>query len=145
MTMASIEAPAGFVPALGVSFGAIGTGATPVDPDHPLPVTAVAWQGAATTAPVAGTASAATLAGPFAPALGRPIWLTLMGSWTGTVKLLRSTDGGTTRLPMTIGGSGWGSFQGNCNEPVAEESVAGATYYLDFAVTSGTLSYRVTQ
>ena len=59
MTMASIEAPAGFVPALGVSFGAIGTGATPVDPDHPLPVTAVAWQGAATTAPVAGTASAA--------------------------------------------------------------------------------------
>ncbi|MEE2916317.1 MAG: hypothetical protein VYB32_04500 [Pseudomonadota bacterium] len=145
MTMASIEAPAGFVPALGVSFGAIGTGATPVDPDHPLPVTAVAWQGAATTAPVAGTASAATLAGPFAPARGRPIWLTLMGSWTGTVKLLRSTDGGTTRLPMTIGGSGWGSFQGNCNEPVAEESVAGATYYLDIAVTSGTLSYRVTQ
>ena len=145
MTMASIEAPAGFVPALGVSFGAIGTGATPVDPDHPLPVTAVAWQGAATTAPVAGTASAATLAGPVAPALGRPLWLTLMGSWTGTVKLLRSTDGGTTRLPMTIGGSGWGSFQGNCNEPVAEESVAGATYYLDIAVTSGTLSYRVTQ
>ena len=63
-----------------------------------------------------------------------------LGTW-----MLRSTDGGTTRLPMTIGGSGWGSFQGNCNEPVAEESVAGATYYLAIAVTSGTLSYRVTQ
>lgn len=145
MAMASIEAPAGFVPASGISFGAIGTGATAVDPDHPLPVTPVAWQGAATSIPVAGTASAATLAGPFAPALGRPVWLTLTGTWAGTVKLLRSTDGGATRLPMTVGGSSWGSFQGNCNEPVAEESVAGATYYLDIAITSGTLSYRVTQ
>jgi hypothetical protein len=31
------------------------------------------------------------------------------------------------------------------NAPVAEETVAAATYYLSVALTSGTVSYRVEQ
>lgn len=40
---------------------------------------------------------------------------------------------------------GQGRMERHINAPVAEESVAGARYYLAAALTSGTLGYRVEQ
>ena len=100
----------------------------------------------ATSTPLTGTAAASVTTGAFTPELGRPIWVTLSGSWAGSVQLLRSTDGGTTKLPLTYpDGSPRGSWTAAVNAPVSEESCAGATYYLAFARTSGTLTYEVRQ
>ena len=122
------------------------TTATPFEVDalHPLPVT-MQNPAPATSTPLTGTANASTTVGPFTPQLARAIWISLSGTWTGTVQVLRSTDGGATKLPLTVAGASWGSFTANCNEPVAEESDAAATYYLSITLASGSVTYRVAQ
>lgn len=143
ISLPPIAAPARFVPAQALAFGQPGEPAVAVDRLNPLPI--VISMGASTAAAMAGSVNASTLAGPFQPELRRPIWITLSGEWMGSVRLLRSTDGGATRLPLTIGGGPWAEFIANANEAVGEESDAAATYYLDMQLTSGTLSYRVAQ
>lgn len=141
--MAEVEIPAGFVPQYAVAFGAVDAPAVAVHEDNPLPVRAV--QKAAGSIPLTGTMTASGIAGPFAPDLDRPIWLTLSGEWTGTVEVLRSTDGGASSLPLTVGGARWGRFTANCNEAVTTESEAGARLYLSASLLTGTLTYRVAQ
>ena len=98
----------------------------------------------AMSAILTGTSSGG-LIGPFKPVLDRPIWLTLDGAWSGTVTLLRSTDGGASKLPVTYGdGSAKPTWSGNMQAPVGEESVSAAAYFLDFAGT-GTLKYKLEQ
>lgn len=138
-----VQIPGGFVPAVAVSFGALSSDSQSVDHDNPLPVQA-AFRAAQAT-PLTGTAAASGEIGPFTPEPGRPIWVTLAGSWTGTVTVQRSTDGGATRRPLTIAGSAWGVFTGNVQEAVGEETVAGASWWLDFQRTAGTLTYEVQQ
>ncbi|MFZ3485567.1 hypothetical protein [Sphingomonas sp. 3-13AW] len=137
-----IDVPATFVPAVGLSFGRPGTEAVFVDAANPIPVRLTH---AAAAAPLAGTATSSIRVGPFLPEPGRPIHLTLSGTWSGRATLLRSVDGGATAEPLTLAGAPWGIFTANANEPVAEESVAGTGYYLDFALASGTIAYRVAQ
>lgn len=138
-----VTTPAGAVPAFALAFaGADGNAAT-VSATSPLPVTAAPQP--ATSTPLAGTAGGVGSAGPFLPQLGRPIWLILSGSWSGSVGLLRSVDGGATRLPLTVAGQPWGSFSANGQEPVVEESSGEASYWLAFQIQSGTVSYRVSQ
>jgi hypothetical protein len=139
----SVRAPAGYAPVQAIAFGTRDGPAVAVDTANPLPIAARLTAAAAT--PLAGTASASATVGPFAPDLGRAIWLTLTGTWTGTCQLLRSTDGGATLVPLTVAGQAWASFTANCCEAVGEESVAGAAYYLQIALTSGGVSYRVAQ
>jgi len=141
--VAEVEVPAGFVPQYAVAFGAVDAPAVAVHADNPLPVRTVRQAG--TTVPLVGTMASSGVAGPFVPELDRPIWVSLSGDWTGTAELLRSIDGGVTKLPLTAGGARWGRFTGNANEAVADESEAGAIYYLSVALQSGTLSYRVAQ
>lgn len=101
---------------------------------------------AAASTPLEGTLSATGTAGPFTPVLCRPLVLTLSGTWAGEVKLLRSTDGGTTKRERTYGdGSPKPSWTSNMEAPVAEETVFGATYYVSFTRTSGTLEYKLEQ
>jgi hypothetical protein len=140
---APILAPAGYVPEHAVAFGSQDGPATPVDLANPLPV-ALTLATAVSTALNGSTAISASV-GPFVPQLGRAIWVTLADTWTGTVQLMRSSDGGTTLLPLTAGGVPWGGFTANCNESVAEETVASTTYYLAMAIASGTVSYRIAQ
>jgi hypothetical protein len=84
--------------------------------------------------------------GPFTPELDRPIWVTLSGSWTGTVQLLRSSDAGATKLGLTYSdGSPRATWTGAVNAAVAEESCSGVSYWLAFTRTSGTLAYEVRQ
>ncbi|MCB5425822.1 hypothetical protein H0274_11170 [Altererythrobacter sp. CC-YST694] len=135
-------APAAYIPFTALAWPS-GEDSVAVGPDTPLPVTAAF--GAAVSTPLAGTASSSMIVGPFTPDLGRPIWLTLSGSWSGRVQVKRSVDGGTTKLALTAAGINWGKFTTNACEPVAEESQQGATYYLDVVLASGSLDYEVAQ
>lgn len=138
-----VAAPARFVPAQAIAFGTAGTNAIGVSNATPLPVQTI--MPPSTSHPLTGTANVSVVAGPFMPDTGRAIWATLTGEWDGLVRLLRSVDGGATRLPLTVGGANWAEFSGNANEPVGIESEAGASYYLDIVLNSGTLGYRVSQ
>lgn len=138
-----VTSPANFVPQYALAFGAPGSTAIPVDAAHPLPI--YSMLAPASVTPIEGTAAAPLMAGPFVPVLGRTIWLTLSGTWAGSVQLLRSIDGGAIKQPLTVGGTAWAQFEANCNEAVAEESEAGASYYLQLTPASGTISYRVSQ
>lgn len=92
-----------------------------------------------------GTTDKAQVVGPFRPVAGVPIHLQLSGVWTGRVSLERSTDDGATRQGLTVGGSNWASFTTNANEPVWQENEAKVTFWLNIQITSGELSYRVSQ
>lgn len=139
-----VEAPGLFVPQIALTFGARDGAAVAVDRANPLPTRAVT--AAAGSVPLAGSSAESGSVGPFAPDLGRAIVVTLSGEWSGSVTMVRSSDNGATRHPLTfIDGSAKGAWSGNVNAAIGEESVAGATYYLQFARTSGTLSYRVEQ
>jgi hypothetical protein len=94
---------------------------------------------------VSGSTAADVVVGPFTPKPGKPIVLTLSGTWTGTVTVKRSVDGGTTKTALTAGGEAWGVYTGNVNEPVWEESESQATFYLDIDRTTGTVEYRISQ
>lgn len=135
--------PARYIPPVALAFGAGDGDATFIDADHPLPVSQRLTPAGNT--PLTGTASATGVVGPFSPVLGRPIWLSLSGTWTGTVTLKRSIDGGATMLPLTVASQPWGVFTANACEPVTEESESMATYHLDIVLASGTLAYRVAQ
>ena len=138
----TVGVPAGYVGIEAIGFGAVGAEMTAVTPASPLPVATTVI--AATSTPLTGSSGTTGAAGPFVPQLGRAIRVVLSGSWTGTVQLLRSIDGGTTRLPITYpDGSARGSWSTNINSRVVEESEAGATYYLAITLSDGTLSYRI--
>ena len=137
----SILSPSGYATTRAVAFADTDGSALLASAISPLPVTL----GTAPTTPLSGAATISTVAGPYQPALGREAILTLSGSWTGTVRVLRSTDGGTTKLPLTVAGSPWAQFTGNCCEPIWDETEAAARLYLDIALTSGSLGYRIAQ
>lgn len=138
-----IDAPGGFVPEVAITFGARAEPSRTVNRDTPLPVQ-TGFAPAASTA-LAGSASASAVLGPFTPDLGRPIWVTLAGDWTGSVTVQRSTDNGTTLRPLTVAGATWANFTGNVQEPIGDESVDGASWWLAFQRTAGTLTYEVRQ
>jgi hypothetical protein len=138
-----IQSPSAYSVSRAVAFADVDGSAMLVSATTPLPVTAMASSGSPT--PLAGTASASGVQGPFLPAIGRPVMLSLQGSWSGTAQVLRSTDNGTTKLPLTIAGSAWGVFTSNCCEPIWEESEAVARLYLDIALASGNVTYRLAQ
>lgn len=138
-----ISTPAGFAPQFAMAFAAADGSATSVTLSDPMPIRALVL--AASSIPLTGSISTSGTAGPFSPQLGRSIWVTLSGTWSGIASVQRSTDGGATMQPLTVGGLGWANFSANANEPIGEESVAGATYYLSFSLTSGTASYRIAQ
>lgn len=138
-----IFAPAGYVGEIAVSFADTTGAAAVTSAANPLPVSTTIL--AATSAALTGSASASGSFGPFVPQLGRAIWLTLWGSWTGTVAVQRSIDGGTTKLPITVGGQPWASFTANAQETIGEETASAATYWLAVTLASGTLNYRVSQ
>lgn len=90
---------------------------------------------------LSGTAAASMQAGPYDPPQDRPIWLTLAGTWTGAVQVMRSVDGGNTIAPLTAGGELYARFTGNCCEEIAVESDGRARYYLEITVATGAVEY----
>lgn len=142
MSNSTISIPAGYAPAFAIGYSSEAGNLTIVDGMRPLPVQTVEMP---TPEPLTGSTSISLLAGPIVPTPGRPVMLVLSGAWTGTVQLQRSSDLGATRQPVTIGGEPWGHFTANACEPAWIESEADAHLYLDIALTSGTLSYRMAQ
>ena len=136
-----IQSPSGYAATRAVVFADANGDAQIASATTPLPVAF----GAASTAALAGTTSATAVLGPFQPVLGRAVIFSLAGTWAGTAKVLRSVDGGTTKLPLTVAGTLWGQFTSNACEPVWEESEAAATLWLDVTLTSGSLTYRIAQ
>ena len=137
-----IQSPASYVPIRAAAYADLDGTSLLVSASNPMPVSIGA---SAAAAAVAGSTSATGIIGPYIPAPGRPVVLALTGTWSGTVSVKRSTDGGTTKLPLTVGGAPWGQFTANACEPIWEENEAGAGFYLDVALTSGTLTYRLAQ
>lgn len=142
-TPPEIENPARFVTQHVVAFDD-GTGrAKTVGATVPLPVEI--RTSAAAVALTGILAPGKSLIGPFAAVPGRAVWVSLEGSFTGTVRTLRSVDGGVTKLGLTVAGQSWAVFTAAGNEPVAEESGAGATYYLSCDIAVGAPAYRIGQ
>ena len=139
-----ISYPGRYAPGVAVNFADATGSAKTVSESSPLPVT-MATATAAAPGPLAGVTAASATYGPYVPAAGKPLILTLSGTWTGTVKLLRSVDGGATRLPLSLAGAAWGSYVGNVCEPVWDETESAATFYLQLAPTSGSIAYRLAQ
>lgn len=108
----------------------------------PLPV---AFGTAAAGTPIAGSASVSGRYGPFAPANANPVIVTLGGTWTGTVRLVRSVDDGATVAGLMVAGSEWGAFTANGVEQAWVETESGATFYLMIELAAGTVDYRVAQ
>ena len=142
MPTSPLKTPAGYVPQMAVAFANASGEAEIVSAGNPIPVQEQPFSPAPA---LVGTLSASGIVGPFQPRPGRAVVLTLSGTWAGSVRLVRSTDGGATKFPVTAGGLSWGLFTGNICEPVWEESEAAALLYLDASLTSGTLSYRMGQ
>lgn len=138
-----VAVPAGYLTGQAIAYLAPNDHAVLVSTAAPLPVTATPV--AASSVALTGTTPASTIVGPFTPQLGRAIWLTLSGAWTGSAQLQRSTDGGTTKLALTANGQPYGAYTANANEAVVEETCADATFYLAVTLSSGTLTYRVAQ
>lgn len=136
-----IASPAGYATANAMAYADGDGNVAIVSSQQPLPVQT---KFVAAT-PLTGSTTATGVFGPFVPTLDRSVMLALSGTWSGTVKVLRSTDGGATRVPLTVAGSVWAQFTGNCCEAVWDESEAGATLYLDVSLTSGSLAYRLAQ
>ena len=136
-----IQNPAGYAVTRAVAYADVDGSMLPVTAATPLPVTF----GNPSATALAGTANATSVVGPYQPALGRPVMLVLTGTWSGSVKVTRSTDGGATRQPLTVAGNAWAQYTGNVCEAVWDESESASRLYLDITLSSGSVSYRVAQ
>lgn len=141
MSSPPIQTPSSYVASHAAAFADIDGSAVVVSSSNPLPV---AFGQSAATA-LTGSTAATGLVGPYTPVAGRAVVIALSGTWTGMVKVMRSTDGGATRLPLTVAGQPWGQFTANCCEAVWEESEPSARLYLDVTLASGSLVYRLGQ
>ena len=142
MTLPPIDAPGGFVPAVAVTFESPDGNARAVSSDAPLPTVTI--RASATSEPLQGTASSSETVGPFLQVAGREVVLSLDGTWTGRIALMRSTDGGASLLPATLGGEPLG-WQQNINEIVWLDPEEAASLYLEIELESGSVAYRVAQ
>jgi hypothetical protein len=133
--------PASYAPAFALGFADATRNLSVVSDAVRLPVAFAA----APPAPLVGETATSTVAGPFAATAGRVITVTLDGEWGGTVRLLRSTDGGSTMLPLRAGGGAWAEYTAPGCEQAWTESEEGVSFYLDIALNSGTVAYRVSQ
>ena len=140
-----IQNPTGYAIPRAVAYADVDGSMLQVSSAAPLPVAVLSTSGVAATTPLVGTATTTSVVGPYQPAIGRAVMLLLTGTWTGTVKVVRSVDGGTTKQPLTINGSTWGQFTTNCCEAVWDESENAARFFLDITLASGSVTYRVAQ
>lgn len=107
----------------------------------------------AAAAYASGTTADVGLSAAFPASVGRAVRVMLRGNagagtppgtFNATVILLRSTDGGQTWNPETVGGGVWASFTAPCQEAIDSEDDTGTLYRLACtAYTSGTITYRL--
>ncbi|WP_404479404.1 hypothetical protein [Novosphingobium sp. BL-52-GroH] len=138
-----IQMPSGYATAFAIGFADPASGdLSIVESSRPLPVTNVA---ASAAEPLSGVAYLDGTFGPFLPTTQRPVLISLEGTWTGTVTIRRSVDGGQTMQALTIAGEPWGIYRNNACEVVWEEIEEGAALYLSATIATGSLVYRLSQ
>ena len=135
-----ILTPANFAAPSAMGFADASGALNLVSAGSPLPVTV---SGGATPTPLTGTMASSGLAVPFVPARGVPVVLTLRGTWQGSVRVYRSTDGGVTLDPLTVGGAPWALFTGNVCEAIWEENDPAAGLHLGVTLSSGVVDFRL--
>jgi len=136
-----ISAPAGYAPTFALGFADPDTNLSLVSNGRRLPV-AVAPPA---PEPLSGETSASTIAGPFATTAGRVVTVALEGEWQGTVRLLRSTDGGVSQSSLRVAGAAWAEYTASGCEQAWSETEEGVSFFLDIALSSGSVTYRVSQ
>ena len=136
-----IKAPAGYAPCYAVGYADPADNFILVRESDPLPVASFP----PAPPPFGGEASASTLAGPFEAVPGRIVAVTLGGTWQGLVRLLRSTDGGSTLTALRVAGEPWAEYSQPGCEQAWLETEEGASFYLDIQLASGSIDYRVSQ
>jgi hypothetical protein len=136
-----ISVPAGYAPAFALGFSDSSANLSVVSEATRLPVA----MSAAAPAPLAGQSAVSQVVGPFDATAGRTVQVLLDGEWEGKVQLLRSIDGGVTRLPLRVAGTVWAEYTASGLEQAWSETEEGASFYLDIALTSGTVAFRVSQ
>jgi hypothetical protein len=100
----------------------------------------------ATSTPVLKTFTQTDVSVPFKPDLGREIYLTLSGTWTGSIQVQRSFDDGKTWNNVTVaGGIPWLLYTINCDEIIATPTDAATSYRLSVTLSSGSVSARLAQ
>lgn len=137
-----IAPPATYVAPFAAGYADANGNCALVSQASPLPIAEIRRPAPAA---LSGTTALSELAGPFLPTADRPVHLLLSGEWTGEIALRRSTDGGATHHALTAGGLPWGRYSANANEVVWQEGEEGAALYLDIALTSGIVAFRVSQ
>ena len=120
-------------------------------PDPGFPV--VQKTAPASSTALTGNENATITVGPFSPDLGRAVYTEIIGDgFTGTIQILRSKDGGTTKELMTKSGSP--IFNINLSEATTAVIVneiidtplsATLTYYIAITVTAGSLKWSLYQ
>ncbi|WP_239806298.1 hypothetical protein [Croceicoccus hydrothermalis] len=138
----NIKLPAHYAPAIAVGFQGPENSFSLVEIGRPLPVVNVPQLGGD---PLTGTADASGTVGPFLAQPAKAISIELSGEWAGSVRLLRSSDGGDTLSPLKAAGADWAVFNDNGVEQAWFETERDIGFYLQINLTSGTVSYRVSQ
>lgn len=114
--------------------------------DSTRPMTVIEVLPPSLTVPQEGEADSTSLVTPMlTPKTGYNLYLTLLGTWAGTVSVMCSRDGGATWFPVTASGESVGVFTRNCDEAVIKVTDPRARYRLNFAITSGEVTYRLAQ
>lgn len=108
--------------------------------------------GVALSTAVAGSFTATGVSAPFTPIAGRAFNIALWAAATtpaamlgGTVYLERSTDGGTTFLPVTAAGIQLGTWTAVASEAWSEDQVGVQYKLVCSAFSSGPINYRISQ
>lgn len=99
----------------------------------------------AAAAPVAGSFGSTGYSQPFAPLAGKAFNISIWGTFVGTVKLVRSFDGGLTWLPLTASGTALEVFTAPVSEQWQEDGSGVLYALLCSAYTSGAINYRISQ
>lgn len=89
--------------------------------------------------PVIGSATGTGASSVLVASGGYDLYLTVSGTWEGSVTADRSVDNGTTWTTITP------AISGNCDESVDAIAQDGIMYRVSYAITSGTASYRLGQ
>lgn len=117
---------------------------TSVSSDTPIPM--IFRTAPSGLTPVSGSSSGTGNSPALSTKADYNLYLTLSGTWSGTVTLMRSIDNGATWNPVTGHGSpSLGQFTQNCDEAITMVKTAGVRYRLQFNITSGTVVYRLAQ
>jgi len=94
--------------------------------------------------PITGSSSGSSVSPVLIATGGYDLYLTLSGTWTGTVTVQVSHDGGVTwsTLSDTYGGNN-SVYTQNCDEAVTNVLEDGTRFRVVATLTSGTVSYRL--